>query len=296
MQIPADSTGEQKTHDQVDPVRISLMRLLLFAAFAFVSSAHAEALEYSLVPDVSYQESSDPYITERCKLDIYHPEESPGFATVVWFHGGALKSGKKFLPPELKEKGFAVVPVNYRLHPKVKCPAYIEDAAAAVAWVFKNIETYGGDPEKIFVAGHSAGGYLTNMIGLDKSYLAKHDIDADKIAALIPLSGNGVTHFTIRKENGIPREQVIVDRFAPIYHVRGDAPPMLLITGDRDLELLGRYEVNALLWRMMKVVKHPDIELLELDGFGHGSMVHPGCRLLAEYVQRATAPPKKTTQ
>ena len=231
----------------------TVIATLLLIAF----STALRAAEYTTITDLSYTSSEDTYRAERCKLDIYYPEESPGFATVVWFHGGALKSGKKFLPPELKEKKFAVVPVNYRLHPKVKCPAYIEDAAEAVAWVFKNIETYGGDPEKIFVAGHSAGGYLTNMIGLDKSYLAKHEIDADKIAALIPLSGNGVTHFTIRKENGIPREQVVIDRFAPIYHVRGDAPPMLLITGDRDLELLGRYEVNALLWRMMKVVKHP---------------------------------------
>lgn len=60
---------------------------------------------------------------------------------MVWFHGGGLKTGNKHIPEKLKEKGIAIVIVNYRLNPKVQCPAYIDDAAAAVAWVFKNIDT-----------------------------------------------------------------------------------------------------------------------------------------------------------
>jgi acetyl esterase/lipase len=65
----------------------------------------------------------------------------------------------------------------------------VDDAAAAAAWVMKNIERYGGDPNKIYLAGHSAGGYLVSMIGLDKRRLAKYDVDVDKFAALIPFSG-----------------------------------------------------------------------------------------------------------
>lgn len=68
-------------------------------------------------------------------------------------------------------QGFAVVAVNYRLSPKAQNPAYTEDAAAAVAWAYKHIEEYGGSPRRVFVTGHSAGGYLTLMVGLDKSYL-----------------------------------------------------------------------------------------------------------------------------
>ena len=89
-----------------------------------------------------------------------------------------------------------VVAPNYRLFPKVKSPVYIEDAAAAVAWVFENIETHGGDPRQIFVSGHSAGGYLTSMVGLDKRWLATHNVDANRIAGLIPFSGHTITHFT----------------------------------------------------------------------------------------------------
>jgi acetyl esterase/lipase len=198
-----------------------------------------------------------------------------------------LRGGNKSIPDALKNQGFAVAAPNYRLHPKVTCPAYIEDAAAAVAWVFKNIESYGGDPTKIFVSGHSAGGYLTSMVGLDKSYLAAHDIDADKIFGLVPLSGNCVTHFTVREENGVPREQPIIDRFAPLFHVRADAPPYVLVTGDREMELLGRYEENAYMWRMMNVSKHTKSELYELDGFDHGSMVTPGLELLLKHVKKS---------
>jgi len=75
------------------------------------------------------------------------------------------------------------------------------------------------------------------MVGLDKRWLKVHDIDANKIAGLIPFSGHAITHFTIRKERGITGIQPIVDDLAPIYHVRPDASPLLLITGDRELEL-----------------------------------------------------------
>ena len=178
-----------------------------------------------------------------------------------------------------------MVAVNYRLSPKVKCPAYIEDAAAAVAWTFKNIEKYGGSKELIFVSGHSAGGYLTSMVGLDKSYLAAHGIDANDIAGLIPFSGHTITHFTPRKERGIPKERPIIDKFAPLYHVRPDAPPLIIITGDRDLEMLGRYEENAYLWRMMKVAKHEQSELYEIQGFNHGGMGAPAHTILLRHIK-----------
>jgi len=161
------------------------------------------------------------------------------------------------------------VAVNYRLSPRVTAPAYLEDSAAAVAWVFQNIAKFGGDPDKIFVSGSSAGGYLASMLGLDKSWLAAHNIDADRIAGLIPLAGQTLTHFTIRTERGLPRERPLIDALAPLHHVRADAPPILLVTGDREMEMLGRYEENAYFYRMLRVAGHPDVRLLELDGYGH---------------------------
>lgn len=245
------------------------------------------------IRDISYLQgdSLSPYQQERCRLDLNHParrngEGDPTFPTVVWFHGGGLKSGEKSFPKPLLNQGVAMVAVNYRLHPMVQSPAYIEDAAAAVAWTFKNIHRYGGDPDRIYVSGHSAGGYLTSMIGMDKRWLAAHDIDADRIAGLIPYSGHTITHFTIRKERGIEGTQPIVDDMAPLFHVRKDAPPMLLITGDRELEMMGRYEENAYLWRMMKVVGHANVDLLEMDGYNHGQMADPAHPLLLRFINR----------
>ncbi|ULT27161.1 alpha/beta hydrolase [Sphingobacterium sp. E70] len=93
----------------------------------------------------------------------------------------------------------AVVAVNYRLSPKEKAPGYIEDAATAVAWAFAHIASYGGDPAKIYVSGHSAGGYLALMVGLDSSYLHKYGVDANRIKGLAPISGQTNTHYTIKR-------------------------------------------------------------------------------------------------
>jgi acetyl esterase/lipase len=252
---------------------------------------------YRLEENIPYRSDSeraaDPLMEERCRLDVHVPTGAEGFATVVWFHGGGLSGGEKFIPEELKEQGIAVVAANYRLAPAVSAPAYIEDAAAAVAWTIKNIESYGGDPRLVFVSGHSAGGYLASMIGLDKQWLAVHGIDANELAGLIPFSGHTITHFSIRAERGIPEYQAVVDEYAPLTFVRADAPPLVLITGDRELELLGRYEENAYMARMMKLAGHTRTTLYELDGFDHGQMARPAFDILLRKMREISAERKK---
>lgn len=258
------------------------MLLAVFTLTCFNLSAQEDT--YHFEQNIEYRSGAAQENCPRCVLDVYAPE-TKGFATVVWFHGGGLTSGNKEIPDGLKQKGIAVVAPNYSFYPTVKAPVYVDDAAAAVAWVFNHIEEYGGDPNKIFISGHSAGGYLASIVGLDKSRLEKYGIDANDIAGLIPFSGHTITHFTVREERGIPGHQAIVDELAPLYHVRADAPPLLLITGDRELEMLGRYEENAYMMRMMKVAGHTQTRLLELDGYGHG-MVYPALPLLVREVER----------
>lgn len=264
--------------------KLTFIFLLISASL----NGFAQEAQYKTVNNISYytesKQNSDAYIKERCILDIYYPTNEKGFATIVWFHGGGLTGGEKELPDGLKNKNICIVGVNYRLSPKVQAPAYIEDAAAAIAWVFNNIEKYGGDSTKIFISGHSAGGYLTCMVGMDKKYLAAHNIDANRIAGLIPLSAQTITHFNIREQRGVKNTQPVVDEYAPLYHVRADAPPLLLITGDRELEMLGRYEENAYLARMMKVAGHNNTRLLELQGYDHG-MVYPALPLVLKEVR-----------
>jgi hypothetical protein len=279
-------------------LKIRLRRRLFLSLFisAFFYCSHTAFAEtnfsdddtYKLLSNVLYRDSltASEYMLERCRLDLYFPQGVKNFKTIIWFHGGGLTAGNKYIPEQLKNQEVAIVAVNYRFYPKVKAPDYIDDAAAAVAWVFNNIPQYGGNPSKIFVAGHSAGGYLTSMIGLDRSYLQKYGIEADSIAALFPFSGHAITHLTVRAERGIADTKVVVDEMAPIYHIRNDAPPYIIITGDRELEMLGRYEENAYMHRMMLLIGHPKTLLYELDGFNHGEMANPAFYILREYVKK----------
>ena len=258
--------------------------LLLFLLCACLVQAQDTYRTDKDVPYISGSET-DAYRLERCKLDLYYPENAKDFPTVVWFHGGGLSGGSKFIPEELKNCGLAVIAVNYRLLPKATLSDCIDDAAAAVAWTFSEIEKYGGDRRKIFVSGHSAGGYLTNMVGLDKKWLTKYRIDADSIAALIPFSGHAISHFAYRQAKGMKDTQPSIDEFAPLFYVRPDAPPLIIVSGDREMEMLGRYEENAYFWRMMKVAGHKNTYIYELDGYDHGSMAAPAFHILKNHVK-----------
>ena len=252
------------------------------------AASSALQLAYQTESGLSYRLDSEPdvYARERCQLDVYHPVGASAAPTVVWFHGGGLTGGNRSIPSALKGQGIAVVAVDYRLSPKAKAPAYIEDAAAAVAWTFKNIARYGGDTNRIFLSGHSAGGYLASLVTLDRRWLAVHSVDPDRLAGLVPFSGQSITHFAIREERGLARTRPLIDDLAPVYHVRNDAPPMLLISGDRNHELLGRYEESAYFWRMLKEVGHPSVELLELQGYDHGQMAEPAFPLLLRFIRQ----------
>lgn len=242
--------------------------------------------EYSSWQDISYisPNDADAYRRERCKLDIYMPQHVAHAPVVVWFHGGGMETGDKYIPEILKNKGIGVVAVNYRLSPKAKNPAYIEDAAEAVAWVRKRIAQYGGDPNLVFVSGHSAGGYLSLMLAMDKRYLAKYGVDADNIKAYFPISGQMVTHFTIRKERHLPFAIPVIDEFAPIHHVRSNMAPIILITGDRHLEMANRWEENAWFESVMRNVGNKNVKLYELQGFNHVSVHDAALTMVGEIV------------
>ncbi|MDR2920568.1 MAG: alpha/beta hydrolase [Tannerella sp.] len=263
-----------------------MMKTFFMLICLFLLTTGYAQTKYQTLQDIPYHKSSDTYTLERCKLDIYYPENTNGFATVVWFHGGGLSSGNKFIPEQLKNCGLAVVSVNYRLLPKATLQDCIDDAAAAVAWTFNEIEKYGGDAKKIFVSGHSAGGYLTSMIGLDKKWLNTYQIDADAICGLIPFSGHAISHFAYRQSKGMKDTQPSIDEFAPLYYVRADAPPLIIVSGDRELEMLGRYEENAYFWRMMKVDGHQQTYIYELDGYDHGAMADPAFHILKNHIKQ----------
>lgn len=261
--------------------------LILVTIFSAAGQPHPEDKGYNFVQNVSYTsaDEQDDYRKERCLLDIYYPETDNGFATLVWFHGGGLEKGNKDLLDGFRRQGFAVVSVNYRLFPQCKCPDYIDDAAMAVAWTFENIEKYGGNKDQIYVSGHSAGGYLTLMVTLAKEYMEKYGADADKIAKAYPVSGQTVTHYTIRKERGLPDGLPVIDEYAPMSHAGRGGAPLVLISGDRDLEMLARYEENAHLQALLKNFGHDSV-LYEMQGFNHRTVTAPASALISSDIKK----------
>ena len=261
-------------------------RLFTMLTFVLTSLLGAWAQTYSEQLNISYTRKTDSYAQERLKLDVYHPEpkKAEGCPVVVWFHGGGLEAGNKEIPAQLKQKGWVVVGVNYRLLPQVTVDKTIDDAAEAVAWVFKNIARFGGNNKEIVVSGHSAGGYLAMMLCLNKEWLARYEVDADSVMLYAPFSGQAITHYNVRKMQGISALQPTIDQYAPLYWVRKDCAPLLLICGDRELELYGRYDENQYLARMMKLAGHERTYLYEIGGHGHGAMVAPAFHILENHL------------
>ncbi len=166
-----------------DRVCSLVIGLLLLASSVAAQGVVTRDVDY--VRDADYEDGKD-------LLDVYMPEGSSDAPVVVFFHGGALRAGDKsdgrVVAQRLVARGIGVVSANYRLSPAFEHPAHIRDAAAAVAWVLGNISEYGGDPDRVFVAGHSAGAYLAALLVLDPSHLAYHHVAQPSIRGSIPIS------------------------------------------------------------------------------------------------------------
>ena len=172
----------------------------------------------------------------RNQLDIWSIAEKGKTLkpVLVFFYGGGWANGERgeygYAARPFVENGYLVVLPDYRLVPEVRFPRFLEDSAAAVKWVQTNIAQYGGDPDRVSVAGHSAGAYNALMLALDKKWLG------DKpVRAAISLAGPADFYpFTSRR--AIDAMSQAPDPLAtqPISFVRGDAPPILLIHGSAD--------------------------------------------------------------
>jgi acetyl esterase/lipase len=178
----------------------------------------------------------------RQRLDVYTPVSPAGVAArrpvVVFIHGGSWQTGSKdqyrFVGHALADQGLVAVVINYRLNPDVQFPAFVDDAAAAVAWTLRNIGDYGGDPGQVFVMGHSAGAHSAILLALDARYLAGAGASADDLRGAIGLSGPydfSIESPALRAIFGTPAD---VAATQPVSQARGDAPPLLLIHGTAD--------------------------------------------------------------
>lgn len=129
----------------------------------------------------------------RHRLDVYRPVYSTARPVLLFVHGGGWGGGRKeiyaCLAREFVSLGYVVVLVNYRLHPEVRYPTFVEDAAAAVRWTVDHVGEYGGDPNAITLAGHSAGAHIVAWLGLDGRFLAEQGVDRATLRGVVGMSG-----------------------------------------------------------------------------------------------------------
>lgn len=275
--------------------------LLSFLSLPFVRAADPTAPARSEA-NLAYKEGPglSDYEKERCFLDLYLPDTKAGFPTLVWLHGGSITAGSKDgkgaekLAAVFTKEGIAFAPINYRLSPKALFPTYAEDTAAAFAWVQKHIAERGGDPAKVFLGGHSAGAYLSSLVGMDERLLKKYGLGQDAIAGLIPVSGQMLTHFTVRKERGLDANTIVADEAAPIYYTRKNTPPFLILFGDHDWP--ARWEENLYFAAAMKAAGNERVTIRQFPDRTHGSMAgkmsepgDPVARAMIDFIQKTSA-------
>ena len=163
--------------------------------------------------------------------------ESTGLPVVVFFYGGGWQAGKRqqyrFVGGDLTAQGFIAVLPDYRLYPKVSFPTFVEDGAAALRWTLDNIADYGGDPDRVFLAGHSAGAHIAALLHLDEKYLSDAGVDK-KHCGFIGLSGPyDFAPLMGDKLNSIFPAGTEYDS-QPLNFVTGTEGPVLLIHGLKD--------------------------------------------------------------
>ena len=201
--------------------------------------------EVVVVNDIAYYEGADAD-AKKHKLDVYTPKGLKDFPVVFFIHGGTWSSGDRKMYVNMGQmfasQGIGVVVISYRLSPAVTHPAHIEDVARAFAWTHANIAKYGGRADRIFVAGHSAGGHLTSLLAANPEYLKKHNLSSKNIRGIIPISG--VYDIPAGMFPKIfPGTADALKPASPVKNLTAGGPPALVIYADQDyagLDLLAK--------------------------------------------------------
>lgn len=232
---------------------------------------------YSIQPDIAY--GTDP----RQKLDIYVPDGLTKPAPVIlFFYGGSWSSGSKDMYRAFGQafatKGIVTVVADYRLYPQVKYPAFVQDGAAAFRFVHEHIAKYGGDPGRLFLAGHSAGAYIAVMLDSDLHYLKDAEADPAWVRGVIGIAG---------PYDFLPlTDSDLIDTFGgdnvretqPIDHIDGKRAPMLLAHGTGD-DTVGIGNTRRMAAKLQSFGS--DVTKIEYPGVGHIGIIlslAPGMR------------------
>ena len=181
--------------------------------------------------DIDYA-GGDPSDANKHKLDLYLPKDKKSAPVFFFIHGGAWKSGDRsqYLPlgNRFAKEGILTVIPSYRLAPKHPHPAQIEDVAAAFAWMVRHVSEYGGDTNRIYVGGHSAGGHLAALLALDERYLKASGLSVKNIRGTIALSGVYDLAESEGQASVFGKDRKVRRDASPLFHVKSPAPPFLV--------------------------------------------------------------------
>ncbi|HMF19164.1 MAG TPA: alpha/beta hydrolase, partial [Gemmataceae bacterium] len=288
-------------------------------AFGHVPAAAAQpkakTYDVRVFRDITYYQVRNDPDAARHKLDVYRPAAKGQYPLLLFLHGGAWVTGSKddvfgwygygTIARCLAERGLVVVLPNYRLSPGVRHPEHIKDVSRAFAWAYQKGKEYGGDRDRFFVGGHSAGGHLAALLATDETYLKAVGHRTKQIRGVIGVSG-------VYRLDGFDVKLLLADRLgifsgkvevrplafifsdkavrqaSPFHHVRRGLPPFLLLTGGWDYAPMRRMakqfsaalkkyavpvQVKEIPWRTHETLLF-DILHLSVDSASRDAIVH----------------------
>ena len=249
---------------------IATMVLLTRCSGADLLNATVDTNDVTITRDIPYMPGP------RGMMDIYRPTQSAGpLPVVVFFYGGAWQTGKRqdylFAATALARRGMVVAVPDYRVYPEVQFPVFLQDAARAVATIHHAAASYGGDPNRFVVVGHSAGGWIAAMLALDPQWLAAAGDSRDSLAGMVGLAGPynflPITGADIQQVFASAPDKAVTQ---PISYADGRNPPMLLLQGEAD-DTVGLQNATSLTARI-KADGGP-VTLRTYPGVGHIGIV-----------------------
>ena len=248
--------------------------LLLATALLFgISGCTLQRITKS--KDIVYREANPATGTNAQHLNVFAPR-APSAPTevLVFLYGGSWKSGKKelysFLGKRFARRGITTVVIDYPLSPKAQYDEMATSAAQAVQWTKQHIDEHGGDPEKIFVSGHSAGGHLAALIALDNQYFDSLDTN-NPVQGAILIDAAGLDMYGYLKEHEQDEDRKYLATFTkdpqqwkeatPLYHLHAHMPPLLIYQGEKTYPSIQK-STEAFVSALKNYVPDPDYRIL----------------------------------
>ena len=229
---------------------LSPLALLLAIVVVVLATEYVVARPSRRTKDVAYvATSAADFDKERHRLDVYSPKKAApnaaGYPVVLFIHGGSWTSGSKnfysFVGRRLAKQGVVAVLISYRLAPAVHVPEQAADCARALAWTVANIKQYGGDAQRVFVMGHSAGGGLAALLATDDALLARNGLPRNPVRGAIMDDPAGLDMYNYLKElkyagdakYKVPfgNDPAVWKQVSPIYKIKPNLPPFIFYIG-----------------------------------------------------------------